>query len=45
VSDRTWAQLITRYDEQRMVELPATIGAYTMLAHILGSCDVALPEV
>jgi alkylhydroperoxidase family enzyme len=44
VSDRTWAQLIVRYDEQQMVELLATIGAYTMLAYILNSCDVAIED-
>lgn len=44
VSDRTWAQLIVRYDERQVVELLATIGAYTMLAYILNSCDVAIED-
>ncbi|WP_051772466.1 carboxymuconolactone decarboxylase family protein [Saccharothrix sp. NRRL B-16314] len=44
VSDRTWAELTVRYDERQMVELLATVGAYTLLAYILNSCDVAIED-
>lgn len=44
LSDRTWQQLSSAYDAQQMLEVPALVGAYSMLAYILKSCDVAIED-
>ncbi|MBL1095975.1 carboxymuconolactone decarboxylase family protein [Streptomyces coffeae] len=44
LSDRTWQQLSSAYDAQQMLEVLAIVGAYSMLAYILKSCDVAIDD-
>jgi len=44
VSDQTWQQLATRYDQRQLLELLALIGTYTMIAHILNSCGVRIDD-
>ncbi|WP_051772411.1 carboxymuconolactone decarboxylase family protein [Saccharothrix sp. NRRL B-16314] len=44
VSDRTWQQLSATYDEQQVLEVLVTVGAYSMLAYVLKSCDVAIDD-
>jgi alkylhydroperoxidase family enzyme len=44
VSDRTWRQLTSVYDEQQILELLVTVGSYSMLAYIISSCDVQIED-
>ncbi|WP_052707420.1 carboxymuconolactone decarboxylase family protein [Streptomyces rubellomurinus] len=44
LSDRTWQQLSSAYDNEQLLEVLALIGAYSMLAYILKSCDVPLED-
>jgi 4-carboxymuconolactone decarboxylase len=44
VSDQTWQQLATRYDQRQLLELLAMIGTYTMIAHILNACGVRIDD-
>lgn len=44
VSAQTWQQLASRYDQRQLLELLALIGTYTMVAHILNSCGVAIDD-
>jgi alkylhydroperoxidase family enzyme len=40
ISDRTWAALAARYDEQQLVELPMLVGQYHLVAFTLNSLGV-----
>jgi 4-carboxymuconolactone decarboxylase len=44
VSDQTWQQLASRYDQRQLLELLALIGTYTLISHILNSCGVAIDD-
>jgi len=44
VSDQTWQQLASQYDQRQLLELLALIGTYTMVAHILNSCGVRIDD-
>ncbi len=44
VSDQTWHQLASRYDQRQLLELLALIGMYTMIAHIVNSCGVRIDD-
>ncbi len=45
ISNPTWAQLATRYDQTQLIDLVFTIGQYTMVSMALNSLGVQLePE-
>jgi alkylhydroperoxidase family enzyme len=44
LSDSTWQRLSATFDQEQMLEVLVTVGAYSMLAYILKSCDVAIDD-
>lgn len=44
ISDETWATLKTRYTDQQMVDVIATVGDYTFVSMFLNSLGVQLEE-
>ncbi len=40
LSDATWAQLATRYDEKQLIEVPMLVGHYHMVAFALNALGV-----
>lgn len=42
ISDRTWAQLVARYDAAALVEIPFVVGQYTMLSMVANG--LAIPS-
>jgi 4-carboxymuconolactone decarboxylase len=40
ISDATWADLATRYDERQLIELPMLVGQYHLVAFALNSLAV-----
>jgi 4-carboxymuconolactone decarboxylase len=40
LSDATWAQLATRYDEKQLIEVPMLVGHYHMVAYALNALGV-----
>jgi alkylhydroperoxidase family enzyme len=40
ISDRTWAELVERYDEKQLIEVPMLVGHYHMVAFALNSLGV-----
>lgn len=44
MSDQTWQQLASRYDQRQLLELLALIGTDTLIAHILNSRGVAIDD-
>ncbi len=44
LSDRTWAELVNRYNEQQLIELPIVVGHYQMMAMVLKSLDIQRDE-
>ncbi|RJO70805.1 carboxymuconolactone decarboxylase family protein [Nocardia panacis] len=42
LSEETWRQLATTYNQEQLLELLTLIGTYTMVAYILNSCGVQL---
>ena len=47
ITDETWADLATRFSTEQLIEIPAVVGLYHMLAMTLNSlgvqCDEGLP--
>jgi len=47
ITDETWAELASRYSTEQLIEIPAVVGLYHMLAMTLNSlgvqCDEGLP--
>ncbi len=43
ISDATWAELVTRFNEQQLIELPLLIGAYQMIAYAQNALRTPLP--
>lgn len=44
ISDKTWATLTTRYNDQQMVDVIATVGDYTFVSMFLNSIGVQMEE-
>ncbi len=44
ISDATWAELVDRYDEQQLIELPMVVGHYQLVAMALKSLRVQPDE-
>jgi alkylhydroperoxidase family enzyme len=42
VSDATWKTLASRYDNAQLIDLPFTVGAFTMMAGTANSLDVEI---
>jgi alkylhydroperoxidase family enzyme len=42
ISDATWEELATRYDERQLIEVPMLVGHYYMVAFALNSLGVEL---
>ena len=40
ISDETWAELQSRYDEHQMIEVPMLVGHYHLVAYTLNSLGV-----
>jgi 4-carboxymuconolactone decarboxylase len=40
ISDATWAELVGRYDEHQMIEVPMLVGHYHLVAYTLNSLGV-----
>jgi alkylhydroperoxidase family enzyme len=44
LSDTTWAQLVDRYDEKQLIELPIVVGHYQLMAMVLNSLNIQRDE-
>ena len=42
ISDATWAQLVERFDEAQLLEIPFVVGQYTMLSMVAKATGVPL---
>lgn len=44
ITDRTWSDLMERWDDQQVLDLIFTAGQYTLVSMALNSCGVALDD-
>lgn len=44
ISDGTWAELVERYDEQQLIEIPMVVGQYHLVSFTLNALGVPLED-
>ena len=44
LSDATWSQLASRYDDRQLIEVPMVVGAYHQVSFVLNALGVPLDE-